>query len=109
MGFRPVRGCHDAIVRFNAPELPDEAGFAALRYFALNGTDHRTHEEQNAAIAAYVHWRNARAGPKTNFAQDSPRPSVDAISGQSGVTSGYATSRSTLITSITTAVAPWMP
>jgi hypothetical protein len=36
-------------------------------------------------------------------------PSVDAISGQSGVTSGYATSRSTLIASITTAVAPWTP
>lgn len=36
-------------------------------------------------------------------------PSVDAISGQGGVTSGYATSRSTLIASITTAVAPWMP
>jgi transposase len=49
-----------------------ESEFAALRYFALNGTDHRTHEEQNAAIAAYVRWRNARAEPKTNFAQDSP-------------------------------------
>jgi hypothetical protein len=34
--------------------------FAALRYFALNGTDHRSHDEQNAAIAAYVRWRNAR-------------------------------------------------
>lgn len=49
-----------------------EAEFAALRYFALNGTDHRSHEEQNAAIAAYVRWRNARAQPKTNFAVDSP-------------------------------------
>jgi transposase len=49
-----------------------EAEFAALRYFALNGTDHRSHEEQNAAIAAYVRWRNARAGPKTNFAPASP-------------------------------------
>ncbi|WP_264936481.1 transposase [Streptomyces sp. A012304] len=29
-----------------------EAELAALRYFALNGTDHRSHEEQNAAIAA---------------------------------------------------------
>jgi hypothetical protein len=49
-----------------------EAEFAALRNFALNGTDHRSHEEQNAAIAAYVRWRNARAKPKTNFAVGSP-------------------------------------
>jgi hypothetical protein len=46
--------------------------FAARHYFALNGTDHRSHDEQNAAIAAYVRWRNARAQPKTNFAVDSP-------------------------------------
>lgn len=45
-----------------------ESEFAALRYFALNGTDHRTHDEQNAAIAAYVRWRDARADPKTRFA-----------------------------------------
>jgi transposase len=31
-----------------------EAEFAALRYFALNGTDHRSHTEQNGAIAGYV-------------------------------------------------------
>lgn len=37
-----------------------------LRCFALNGTDHRTHEEHNAAIAAYVRRRNARAEPKTS-------------------------------------------
>lgn len=49
-----------------------ESEFAALRYFALNGTDHRSHGEQNAAIAAYIRWRNARAQPKTNFAPDSP-------------------------------------
>ncbi|MEU0662482.1 transposase [Streptomyces lavendulocolor] len=48
-----------------------EAEFAALRYFALNGTDHRSHSEQNAAIAAHVRWRNARAEPKTAFAPDS--------------------------------------
>ena len=49
-----------------------EAEFAALRYFALNGTDHRSHTEQNAAIAGYVRWRNARARPKVNFAVNSP-------------------------------------
>ncbi|WP_229914130.1 transposase [Streptomyces capitiformicae] len=47
-----------------------EAEFAALRYFALNGTDHRSHDEQNAAIAAYIRWHNTRAEPKTNFAPD---------------------------------------
>ncbi|MEU1439360.1 IS630 family transposase [Streptomyces sp. NPDC005786] len=49
-----------------------EAEFAALRYFALNGTDHRSHGEQNAAIAAYMRWRKAPAEPKTAFAPDSP-------------------------------------
>ncbi|MFF3878243.1 IS630 family transposase [Streptomyces sp. NPDC001978] len=49
-----------------------ESEFAALRYFALNGTDHRTHDEQNTAIAAYIRWRNTLAQPKTNFAPDSP-------------------------------------
>ncbi|MFF8910320.1 hypothetical protein [Streptomyces olivaceoviridis] len=49
-----------------------ESEFAALRYFALNGTDHRTHGEQNAAVAAYIRWRNARAEPKTGFAPESP-------------------------------------
>lgn len=49
-----------------------ESEFAALRYFALNGTDHRTHSEQNAAIGAYIRWHNTRAEPKTNFAPDSP-------------------------------------
>jgi transposase len=49
-----------------------EAEFAALRYFALNGTDHRSHSEQNAAIAGYVRWRNNRAQPKVSFAVNSP-------------------------------------
>ncbi|MFI6792031.1 transposase [Nonomuraea sp. NPDC050383] len=49
-----------------------ESEFAALRYYALNGTDHRTHEEQNAAIGGYVRWHNARAQPKTSFAASSP-------------------------------------
>ncbi|MFJ9846110.1 transposase [Kitasatospora sp. NPDC101155] len=49
-----------------------ESEFAALRYFALNGTDHRSHDEQNAAISAYIRWHNARAEPKTAFAAESP-------------------------------------
>jgi transposase len=48
-----------------------EAEFAALRYFALNGTDHRSHPEQDAAIGAYIRWRNQRAKPKTTFAPNS--------------------------------------
>lgn len=48
-----------------------ECEFAALRYFALNGTDHQSHAEQDAAIGAYIRWRNHRAQPKTNFAPNS--------------------------------------
>ncbi|MFF4415681.1 IS630 family transposase [Streptosporangium sp. NPDC001559] len=43
-----------------------ESEFAALRYFALNGTDHRSHPEQNAAIAAHVRWHNQHAHPKAS-------------------------------------------
>jgi transposase len=49
-----------------------ESEFAALRYFALNGTDHRSHAEQNAAIGAYVRRRNQHARPKVSFAAGSP-------------------------------------
>jgi hypothetical protein len=31
-----------------------ECEFAALRYFALNGTDHRSHGEQDEAIGTYI-------------------------------------------------------
>ncbi|WP_442931205.1 hypothetical protein [Micromonospora sp. NBC_00389] len=48
-----------------------EAEFAAVRYFALNGTDHRTHAEQDTAIGAYIRWRNYRAQPKSGFAINS--------------------------------------
>jgi transposase len=48
-----------------------ESEFAALRYFALNGTDHRSHAEQGDAIAAYLRWRNTRAHPKRDFAPNS--------------------------------------
>jgi transposase len=44
-----------------------EPEFAALRYFTLNGTDHRTHAEQGDAIARYLRWRNARVRPKRDF------------------------------------------
>lgn len=35
-----------------------ECHFTALRSFALNGTDHRSHEEQNSMIRRYIAWRN---------------------------------------------------
>jgi hypothetical protein len=40
-----------------------ECQFTALREFALNGTDHATHREQNSMIR-YIAWRNRHtAGP----------------------------------------------
>jgi transposase len=54
-----------------------EAEFAALRYFALNGTDHRSHDEQGKAIKAYMVWRNAHAEPKRGFAINSKIRSPD--------------------------------
>ena len=38
-----------------------EAQFTALRYFALDGTDHATHQEQASMIRRYVIWRNNHA------------------------------------------------
>jgi hypothetical protein len=35
-----------------------EAQFTALRYFALDGTDHASHEEQASMIRRYIIWRN---------------------------------------------------
>jgi hypothetical protein len=42
-----------------------------LRYFALNGTGHRSRAGQGDAIARYLRWRNARAKPKRDFASGS--------------------------------------
>jgi hypothetical protein len=33
----------------------------ALRYFALDGTDHATHQEQASMIRRYIIWRNNHA------------------------------------------------
>jgi transposase len=38
-----------------------EAQFTALRYFALDGTDHASHKEQASAIRRYISWRNNHA------------------------------------------------
>ena len=47
--------------RSNALRLPDEAQFTALRYFALDGTDHPSHKAQASMIRRYVIWRNSHA------------------------------------------------
>lgn len=35
-----------------------EAQFTALRYFALDGSDHLTHRKQGSMIRRYINWRN---------------------------------------------------
>ncbi|MEV6868175.1 IS630 family transposase [Streptosporangium subroseum] len=45
-----------------------ESEFAALRYYALNGTDHRTHDEQNAAIGGYRAWIHIAVSRRSSFA-----------------------------------------
>lgn len=35
-----------------------EAQFTALRYFALDGTDHPSHKAQASMIRRYIIWRN---------------------------------------------------
>jgi transposase len=37
-----------------------ESHFTALKKFALENTDHRTHEQQESAIQQYLTWRNRR-------------------------------------------------
>ncbi len=41
-----------------------EAQFTALRYFALDGTDHPSHHEQARMIRRYIAWRNRNAHDK---------------------------------------------
>jgi transposase len=41
-----------------------EAQFTALRYFALDGTDHPTHKAQGSMIRCYITWRNKNAADK---------------------------------------------
>jgi hypothetical protein len=40
---------------------PHRGQFTALRYFALDGTDHASHEEQGGMIRRYIIWRNNHA------------------------------------------------
>ncbi len=48
-----------------------ESEFAALRYFALNGTDHRSHGGQDAAMALTSAGATSTPSPKREFAVNS--------------------------------------
>ena len=64
--------------RSNAPGLPAECEFTALRYFTLDGSDYPSHPAQEAAIAGYIRWANRRARPKQPSGGPSPRNSSTA-------------------------------
>lgn len=54
-----------AYVPFYASWLDrSEAQFTALRYFALDGTDHESHEAQARMIRRYISWRNRNSQDK---------------------------------------------
>jgi hypothetical protein len=42
-------------------QLRIEAQFTALRYFALDDTDHASHHDQGSMIRRYKIWRNNHA------------------------------------------------
>ncbi|WP_261327480.1 transposase [Modestobacter marinus] len=42
-----------------------EAQFTALRYFALDGTDHPSHRERGSMIRRYIAWRNRHVTDST--------------------------------------------
>ncbi len=46
-----------------------EAQFTALRYFALDGTDHPSHAEQARMIRRYIAWRNRHAATHPRLRQ----------------------------------------
>ncbi|GAA4989781.1 hypothetical protein GCM10025734_16270 [Kitasatospora paranensis] len=51
-----------------------EAQFTALRYFALDGTDHPSHQAQGSMIRRYIIWRSGvcRTAPPSGFAVGVP-------------------------------------
>jgi hypothetical protein len=50
-----------------------ECQFQALRYFHLDGTDHRSHEEQNSMIRRYIAWRNRHTDNEETSCHFNPR------------------------------------
>ena len=71
MRGKPARPVLRGLRRGNAPELPDECEFTAIRYFTLDGSDYPSHAAQEAAIASYLRWRNRHSHPKRHFAVNS--------------------------------------
>ena len=55
MGSQTIRACRRTEGRLI------EAQFTALRYVALDGTDHASHHEQASTIRCYIIWRNNHA------------------------------------------------
>ena len=60
-----------------------EAEFTALRYFTLDGSDHSSHAEQEAAIAGYIRSANTHVRRS-----DVSLPSPTRYSSRSGFVSG---------------------
>jgi hypothetical protein len=49
-----------------------------LREFALNGTDHATHREENSMIRRYIAWRNRHTADPVCVASSNGQPQPDA-------------------------------
>ena len=56
---RAKPGAHESLHRTQGGSI--EAQFQALRYFALDGTDHDSHEARARMIRRYNAWRNRHA------------------------------------------------
>src|SRR3954453_11647427 len=53
-----------------------EAQFTALRYFALDGTDHHSHRQQASMIRRYIAWRTGTLPiPSSARSSTEPKPS----------------------------------
>lgn len=61
-----------------------EAQITALRYFALDGTDHAGHKEQGSIIRRYTIWRNTLAGSPDGGTASGCRPGAARLTTRSG-------------------------
>jgi len=64
-----------------------ECQFTALKKFALDNSDYRTHEEQQQAIESYLAWRNGRR----EIAMEPWRRKIHQLHGPSDAPSNSAT------------------
>jgi len=63
-GLKPTTWSWPTSLRCQLDE-PDRGAVPGLALLHLDGTDHRTHEEQNSMIRRYIIWRNRNAHDKT--------------------------------------------